>query len=386
MTSLPICRICSEDTLTEIAGFGNLARVTSDCKTFSSGGRLAVCIACGAVQKPTDAKWQAEADEIYGQYTPYHSSDGAEQAVFDAKSGSPRPRSSVILEHLESLTGISDAGSILDVGCGNGALLSAFSKFRANWSLDGQDISDINLPSLKAVPGFRKLHAVPLPEVGERYDIVTLMHSLEHFPDPLQGLNELKQVLAEDSVLLVQVPNIEATPFDLLIADHVSHFTAHDLETLCFKAGYQVLTIADDWIAKELSVVARPRGENGGSLTVKTPPAQVLARVSAQINWLNAVVKQAKMASETSQSFGIFGTSIAATWLFGQLSDAVDFFVDEDPSCQGRELFGRPILPPSEVPTHAIVHITLIPEIAKLVSNRLEQNEFRLCVPPNIEI
>jgi len=49
------------------------------------------------------------------------------------------------------------------------------------------------------------------------------------------------------------------------------------------------------------------------------------------------------------REFGIFGTSVAAMWLFGQLGDAVSFFVDEDTSRQGTELYGKPVFHPKDV-------------------------------------
>ena len=43
------CLACGARGLEEIAGFGALPRVTSDCRAFPPGGRIAVCGACGAV-------------------------------------------------------------------------------------------------------------------------------------------------------------------------------------------------------------------------------------------------------------------------------------------------------------------------------------------------
>ena len=83
------CRVCAMPALEEMAGYTELPRVTSDCKPFPSGGRLAVCIACGATQKPIDTRWQNEIAAIYRNYEPYFQSAGVEQAVFDLAKGTP---------------------------------------------------------------------------------------------------------------------------------------------------------------------------------------------------------------------------------------------------------------------------------------------------------
>ena len=66
------CQICGDGTLNELTAFADLPRVTSDCKPWPSGGRLAMCTSCGGIQKILDARWFAEIGEIYGAYEIYH--------------------------------------------------------------------------------------------------------------------------------------------------------------------------------------------------------------------------------------------------------------------------------------------------------------------------
>ena len=338
------CRICGAGALEEIGEYTALPRVTSDCKAFPPGGRLAVCGGCGAVQKPTDARWQAEAAAIYKNYEPYYQSGGVEQAVFDATKGAPRLRSEVLLDRLMKVRSIGPIGSILDVGCGNGVLLRAFARLRPHWSLLGHELSDLHAATLYKIPGFERLFTGPLGELPSQLDIITMMHVLEHLPNPAEALADLRQKVSERGCLFIEVPNGEATPFDLLIADHVSHFTRHDIARLLGSVGLGANTIADDWVTKELSTVALP----GGPIAVLPPPATPAAaidRVRSQIAWLNAVITTARTAAHNGK-FGLFGTSIAAMWLFGQLADDIEFFVDEDPSRRGTTLFDRPVRTP----------------------------------------
>lgn len=380
------CKICGADSLEEFHKFRDLCRVTSDCKPFAAGGRLAMCGACGAVQKPADAKWLEEIDEIYESYAAYYQSSGVEQAVFDPAKGEPNTRSSEILKKLAAVRTPGATGDILDVGCGNGVMLTAFSSQFPDWNLHGQDLSDIALEHLSKIPGFRKLFTVPPADIGAQFDMVTMIHSLEHFPDPVAGLIDIKSLVGNHGCLLIQVPNAEVNPFDYLVADHASHFTQADFIRMLKAAGLSAPIVTDDWVTKELSVVAT-LGQSADLPSVpQMSPGDVRRLVSAQIDWLRAVVQEATAASNEGREFGIFGTSIAAMWLYGQLGDAVSFFVDEDESRRGTILHGKPVYHPSELSGDRIVYAGLIPPVAKAVANRLSKTGMDMRVPPEVQL
>lgn len=377
---LAACRVCGGRRLDEFPEFSRLTRVTSDCKPFPAGGRVAVCADCGAIQKPIDADWEKAAAAIYSEYTPYFQSSGVEQAIFDPVQGRPRRRSAVILDRLEARIALPETGAVLDVGCGNGALLSAFSEAKPGWRLFGQDLSEINLGDLVGIPRFEKLYTTPIDRIDDRFDVVTMMHSLEHFVDPAAGLRAIRERLSDDGHLLIEVPNIAATPFDLLVVDHVSHFTLGDLARVVAAAGMGVEVLTDGWVAKELSVVARR-----GAAVVPPPPADpaaVARRVRAQIAWLNAVIDRIEALTVGGRKIGLFGTSVAGMWLFGRFDERVAFFVDEDPSRRGTTLFDRPVLSPEDVPPGETVFVGLPFQVASAVARRLNGAPPRFELPP----
>jgi SAM-dependent methyltransferase len=381
-----VCRVCGARTLDEFAQFRRLPRVTSDCRPFPVGGRLAICGVCAAVQKPVDARWQEEAAAIYAAYDVYFQSDGIEQAVFDAATGAPRRRSAVLLDRLAASRPIAAEGRLLDVGCGNGALLSSFAGLRPGWRLYGHDLSEINHPALARIAGFEELYTCPADALPGGFDLVSLSHSLEHFTNPVEDLASLRSKLAADGCLFIEVPDAEATPFDLLIADHVSHFTADDMARVLARAGFDLLILARDWVVKELSVVAEgapARVPRPPTTRPSAPPDAVRRRVEAQLAWLQGVIDGAREAAK-KRPFGVFGSSVAAMWLFGEIGDAVEFFADEDPSRRGRRLFGRPILHPGEVPAGATVFVPLIPQVAQAVAARVAGRGIDFRMPPDL--
>jgi len=90
---------------------------------------------------------------------------------------------------------------ILDVGCGNGALLRRMQ--RAGFT----ELSGIDpyAPAETAEPHFRiRRAAEPLPD--ERFDLVMMHHVLEHLPDPVQGLAMARGCLRPGGRILVRLP------------------------------------------------------------------------------------------------------------------------------------------------------------------------------------
>ena len=138
--SLP-CHLCGHTHVESVPKYSALRRVTSDCKPWAAGGWLGVCRACGGVQKRMDAKWRAEIEQVYSDYTIYHQSGGTEQAVFSAATGQGKARSERIVERLVQSGLACERGRLLDVGCGNGALLRACSWLMPGWSLAGTEIN-----------------------------------------------------------------------------------------------------------------------------------------------------------------------------------------------------------------------------------------------------
>ena len=159
----------------------------------------------------------------------------------------------------------------------------------------------------------------------------------------------------------MELPHHVANPFELLIADHCTHFAAATAAALLERAGLEIVSVAENWVPKELTLVARKPAapaESAGTSPAAFPAAAVapgyrarlpaIALASGSAGWARF---QAWPASwRRSREIGLFGTSIAATWLFAELEGAVGFFVDEDPQRIGKSWQGRPVYHPPQIP------------------------------------
>jgi SAM-dependent methyltransferase len=357
------CLVCGSTRFEKVEEYGGLPRVTSDCKPFRPGGSLVVCGECSAIQKLPDHKWFAEIARIYDEYEIYQLSDGIEQLIFTSTGAVPR--SQRLIGHIRNTAPLPESGRLIDIGCGNGAALANYSSAFPGWQLYGSELSERAIDGLRNIPNFVELYTVPIGDIPGRFDLVSMIHSLEHMTSPRSALEQASRLLTGDGLLFVEVPDAETSPFDLLVADHLVHFSRLTLGYLAAQIGVSPLFMGNSVLPKEITMIAR-RGFSKGAVS---PRGEVGRIAHDTVRWLCEVLDLARGLAKT-QPIGIFGTSISGMWLFGALRGAVSFFVDEDPSRIGREYAGKPILSPRDAPRGTTIFIPLIPDVANQVAER----------------
>lgn len=344
-------------------------RVTSDCKSWKSGGGLRTCRACGCTQAICDQDWRESIKFIYADYEIYYQGGGEEQKVFDSATGRTLPRSEWLLERISAHARLPAGGRALDVGCGNGRFLKAFGSAYPDWRLSGTEFDAKYRTTVESLPGVEHLFTGPLSRVPGDFDLVFLIHVLEHIEDPVPFLNELGTKLSAKGLLFVELPSYERNPFELLIVDHATHYSLATAAWALSQAGFDPLISSDTWVVKELSFLAN-RSD------AESPVPEVsFERVEGAVRWLQMVAKTGREISSKSGPFGIFGTSIAATWLTAELGEPPSFFVDEDVNRIGHQHLGVPIVSPVQVPTGSTVFVAQPIPIARLIAERLRRDD-----------
>lgn len=349
--------------------------VSSDARPFKGEVAVVQCEQCGQIYKIATEAWQRSTAEIYRTYEIYHQSGGAEQKVRNEDAGGLVSRSSVLVRRLTEYCNLPANGSILDLGCGNGAFLRAIHALRPGWRLTGSDINIGFKKNIESISDNAVFIRDDLEEMEEKYDVVSLVHCIEHLVSPKHYIAQLVKNLKPSGIVFFQCPNVYANPFDLLIYDHVLHFTPGHLADMVKKAGLGPVALLSALDEKENSLVAGP-GVIGRSHETLSD-VNLLER---QTNFLSQVLHFYYKLAIGVEKVGIFGTSIAATWLVNSVSRKPDFFVDEDLSRIGREYYGRSIIGPDNVPLDAKVFVPLAPGVAREVCERLGPHRYLYAV------
>lgn len=137
---------------------------------------------------------------------------------------------------------------ILDVGCGSGDVLRLMVK-------SGLTVSGVE-PAKQAAEFAQRtfgsnviqgtLEESAYPEGA--FDGATLLHVLEHVPDPFNTLVEICRVIKPCGLILIEVPNITSWGFRVFrerwhpldIPFHLYHFSPYALEKLVQRVGFRI--------------------------------------------------------------------------------------------------------------------------------------------------
>jgi 2-polyprenyl-3-methyl-5-hydroxy-6-metoxy-1,4-benzoquinol methylase len=150
--------------------------------------------------------------------------------------------------------GAKSEGRLLDIGCASGTLL---------WMAKNKGFK------VKGVEVGRKPAEFAKNELGldvfcgqaeeacfqdREFDVVTMIHSLEHVPDPRRVLKEIHRILRDDGIFIAVVPNLESWSAQknginwmwLQPQNHYSHFTPETLSEMASREGFIPKIISEE--------------------------------------------------------------------------------------------------------------------------------------------
>lgn len=368
------CHACASSAPTHDAA-SKLHCVTSDCRPWDAQAEFAVCTSCGLIQKRITSDWSHETKNIYASYSMYPQGDGAEQTTFQNETGVAQARSMRIVECLASQGMLPETGNMLDIGCGNGNMIRSFHRSFSKWALAGQEWDTRHAEIVQAIPNVTHFFTDFPDDHAEKFNLISMIHVLEHIVDPINYLRKLASLLSKDGMLLIQVPNLRQNPYDLAIFDHCSHFTQTSLKAVLSQAHFQIEWLSEDVISKELTILCRP--DSSGCTNAMVEDRDLLDNSYA---WLERFIQRVETVKDQSP-LGIFGTSIGSSWVVSEIGHAPTFFLDEDSNRIGKRHLDRPILAPADTPQGASIIVPLAPVSAAAVSTRIARSDLKVISP-----
>ena len=243
----PICPICGNDERNKILHFEE--------KMFRMGGHFeyvdcGCCNAISIIQPPTDLS-------LYYPKSDYYSilkKSGFRQFLMhlrDLAYTTAYPGSSLVRKYLPNsaleTTLVAAARNknsrILDVGCGDGALLKSLAR------LGMTDLTGVDplIGQDRSIGGIRLIGGT-LSEVTGKFDVITFHHSLEHIHLPQTALSQARELLAPAGRILVRIPSRDSLAYQAyqenwFQIDAPRHMCLHSHKSIGVVAGLAGLKV-----------------------------------------------------------------------------------------------------------------------------------------------
>lgn len=148
-------------------------------------------------------------------------------------------------ERLNIIKKYKKKGSILDFGCGTGWFLEGAKK---EFDVSGVEYSDTLREWLLEkfnIKTYKDLNEID----NNKFDIITAFDVIEHVPDPLKLLDDLKKKLKPNGIILIFTPNVNSLGFNYLKnknnllcpPNHLFYFNKKSFNFLCKKIGLKII-------------------------------------------------------------------------------------------------------------------------------------------------
>lgn len=135
--------------------------------------------------------------------------------------------------------GVTSLKRVLDIGASTGILLQEFQQ-AFDSDVVGVEPGDAYraYASQHGLRMYSSLEAL-IGSSSEKFDLVSMLHVLEHLPDPLDMLKTIKEnLLIKEGLLLIEVPNFYG--HDSYELAHMACYSPHTLCEVIRKAGFEV--------------------------------------------------------------------------------------------------------------------------------------------------
>ena len=356
------CNICNDPLGAPVYESVRPVSITSLCQVLDGPTRVWHCANCGHTQTaplPALGKFYAEDYHIL-------TTSEEEDQLYSVRDGKKLFRTEHQVDTLLAKVNLPPKARVLDYGCGKAATLKALYNNRDDVV---PHVFDVGNQYRDFWNDFVRAENQTVNEVPEEwaghFDAVISFFVLEHVAEPKAFVGEAYRLLRDGGTFYFLVPNLFANSADLVVADHVNHFSESSLHRLLSDAGFAVREI--DGTAHNSAWVVVVEKTNVNSKPILA--TSVSGKVNAMAEYwgeFGGRVRAFENANDTEAA--IYGSGFYGAFIHASLAraESVECFLDQNPHRQKQTLLGKPILAPEALPeTVRRLYVGLNPRVAR---------------------
>ena len=319
--------------------------------------QIVCCSQCGMVFDTFEAD-ETVFDNYYSKENKYAIDNTAGSGGYSVNE---KKRFQRIVNFLKSQR-IDKNADIMDIGSGKGGLLYVLQENGFN-NLCAVERSDKCVAYMKHNASWSVIHS-GLEELGEKCysDLIICSQIFEHLFSPRHSLEILWNVLRDEGMLLIEVPDASrycdffCKPYHYFDAEHINHFSLESLKMLLKSCGFNPLvfgtsedTLFDGIIYPNCYVLCK---KDSKKVLDFTSDCSILCEINSYLEKSALVYKTQMRLLEAIDSekrcfiwgCGAYGQKLLKQGIFSKLNIAG--LIDSDPSKQGFFIQGHKVYSP----------------------------------------
>ena len=364
-----VCRICKGVFGVPVYESPRSVSVTSLCQVLEGGTRVWCCNSCGHTQtEPLPAL-----DKFYAE--DYHILTANEQedqlyALCDSrKIFRTEHQVGILLEKLD----LRANAKVLDYGCGKASTLKELCAQRSDVEPHVYDVGEQYRSFWNSFVPEEDQAVCDLPDQWvDRFDAVISFFALEHVSDPHKFVSQVHRLLRESGTFYFLVPNLFVNPADLLVVDHINHFSRSSLCYLLEGNGFTVREVDDGVHTGAWMGVAEKGAAAASILQTDSVSAEV---VDISTYWRAFSGRVEEFEKSEKDEAAIYGSGFYGTFIYTCLKqpERITCFLDQNPHRQKQTLMGKRIIAPEALPESIRrLYVGLNPSVAHEVLDGLD--------------
>jgi 2-polyprenyl-3-methyl-5-hydroxy-6-metoxy-1,4-benzoquinol methylase len=270
---------------------------------------------------------------------------------------------------------------VLDYGCGKGDSLRRLCSIRPDIIPHLFDVSEAYLPFWeKFLQPEQWSTYTPKPEWISYFDTILSFFALEHITQPKQALTTIASLLKPGGYFYFVVPNIYGIYIaDLLVIDHVNHFSESSIQYIIEESGLKIINIdtyshdtAFVVVTQKVEQVFSKNSFRKGQINCLKEHILGISRFWREVpGRLQAFESQHRQNGDAA----IYGAGIVGSFIASHLKDfaRVAYFVDRNPHKQHQGMLGKPVISPERLDTGIkTIYVGLNPQAGREAIEKVE--------------
>ncbi len=348
------CNICNHALTEKVYESTDLKSLTSLCTVYEGETRVYFCHYCGHLQSVEINN----IDDYYDHDYDILVESEEEDQMYEVIDGQVVYRTDHQVKMLQHKVALAPNATILDYGCAKSSTMRTLMEEKPALQVHLFDVSDRYTTFWQNFLPEQRWATYRIPPTWDgMFDVVTSFFSLEHMAYPQDALRQIVRVLKRDGIFYGIVPFVFTNTADMIVVDHVNHFTDVSLRYLLENSGFEVLEI--DALAHRGALVFTAKKITAPAKQEIAPTASLIARELATTleitqfwQGIRAKIKAFEQSNQTAERIAIYGAGFYGAFITSCLQhpERVACVIDQNSFLTGRTVNGVEVIQPATLP------------------------------------